>query len=107
MQHRFTSTTFLLTGALLVWIADFAFVYVFSAVACARDVGVSLVPVVTTAASLAAAVATVWIWRRGYRAHRASEHGRFIGFVTLATSTIALVALGMLILPLLLIRACA
>jgi hypothetical protein len=106
MQHRFTSTTLLLTGALLVWIADFAFVYVFSAVACARDFGVSLVPVVTTGVSLAAAIATVWIWRRGYRSHQGSEHDRFIAFVTLATSTIALVALGMLILPPLLIRAC-
>lgn len=107
MQHRFTSTTFLLTGALLVWIADFAFVYVFSAVACARGVGVSLVPVVTTGASVLAGIATVWMWRRGYRAQQASGHASFIGFVTLATSTLALVALGMLILPPLLVRACA
>jgi hypothetical protein len=36
MQHRFASTTFLITGGLLVWMADFVFVYVFVAVACAR-----------------------------------------------------------------------
>jgi hypothetical protein len=106
MQHRFTSTAFLLTGALLVWIADFAFVYVFSAVACVRDFGVSLIPAVTTTASVMAGIATAWLWRRGYRAHQANGQGRFIGFVTLATSAIALVALGMLILPPLLIRAC-
>lgn len=109
MQHRFTATTFLLTGALLVWMADFAFVYVFTAVACARDFS-HWVPVVTTVASLSAGAATLWLLRRGYRAHRASAidaHGRFIAFVTLATSVIALVAVVMLILPPLLIRACS
>jgi hypothetical protein len=107
--RRFTSTTFLLTGALLVWMADFAFVYVFSALACARNF-VHLVPAVTTAATLGAGAVTLWWLHRGYRAHRASasdEHGRFIGFVTLATSVVALVALVMLILPPLLIRDCA
>ena len=87
-------------------IADFAFVYVFSAVACARDFGIVVIPAVTTGASVIAAIATVWLWRRGYRTHQTSEHGRFIAFVTVATSTIALVALGMLILPPLLIKAC-
>lgn len=108
MQHRFTSTTFLLTGALLVWMADFGFVYVFTAVACARDFA-HLVPAVTTAASLGAGAVTLWLLRRGYRAHQADaidEHSRFIAFVTLATSIIALLALVMLLLPPLLIRAC-
>jgi hypothetical protein len=109
MQHRFTSTTFLLTGALLVWMADFGFVYVFTAVACARGFA-QVVPAVTTVASLVAGAVTLWLLRRGYRAHQASvidEHSRFIAFITLATSVIALVALLMLLLPPLLIRACA
>lgn len=115
MQRRFTSTTFLLTGALLVWLADFAIVYVFAAVACARGFadleafGLPLVPAVTTLASLSAGVVTVWLLRRGYRTHHATaidEHGRFIGFVTLTTSAIALIALVMLMLPPLLISAC-
>lgn len=109
MQHRFTSTTLLLTGALLVWLADFGFVYVFAAVACARNFA-HLAPAVTTVASLIAGAVTLWLLGRGYRAHQASaidEHGRFIAFVTLATSVIALVGLVMLILPPLLIRACA
>jgi hypothetical protein len=115
MQRRFTSTTVLLTGALLVWLADFAFVYVFAAVACARgfaDVqtfGVPLVPAITTVASLSAGAITLWLLRRGHRAQQASavdEHSRFIAFVTLASSVIALVALLMLLLPPLLIRAC-
>lgn len=109
MQQRFTSTTFLLTGALLAWLADFVFVYVFAAVACARGFAVALVPAITTIATLAAAVTTVWLLRRGYRTHRAAavdEHSRFIAFVTLATSVIALVAFVMLVLPPLLIQAC-
>ena len=108
MQRRFTSTTLLITGALLVWLADFAFVYVFGAVACARGFS-HLVPAVTTVASLSAAAMTVWLLRRGYRAHRVSaidEHSRFIAFVTFATSVIALVAFVLLLLPPLLIKAC-
>jgi hypothetical protein len=108
MNRRFTSTTFLLTGALLVWMADFAFVYVFTAVACARNFA-QLVTPVTTAASLSAGAVTLWLLHRGYRAHQASaidEHGRFIAFVTLATSIVALVALAMLILPPLLVAEC-
>lgn len=109
MQHRFTSTTFLLTGALLVWMADFGFVYVFTALACARDFA-HLAPMVTTVASLFAGAVTVWLLHRGYREHRAraiDDHSRFIAFITLATSVIALVALLMLLLPPFLIRACA
>ena len=115
MQRPFTSTIFLLAGGLLVWLADFAFVYVFAAVACARGfadssiVGLPLVPAVATLASLGAGLVTVWLLRRGYRLHHDTaldEHDSFIGFVALATCVIALVALLMLILPPLLIRAC-
>jgi hypothetical protein len=108
MQRRFTSTTLMLTGALLVWLADFAFVYIFAAVACARGFA-NLTPSVATAASLSAAAVTVWLLRRGYRAYQATsadEYSRFIAFVTLATSAIALIALLMLIIPPLTIRSC-
>ena len=114
--HRFAPTAFVLTGGLLVWMADFSFVYTFAAVACARGfadasvLGLPLVPAVTTLASLAAGAVTAWLFRRGYRAHQAvavDEHNRFIAFVTLATCGIALIGLVMLILPPLLIRACA
>lgn len=116
MQRPFTSTTFLLAGGLLVWMADFGFVYVFAAVACARGFadatvfGLPLVPAVTTLASLSAGLLTAWLLRRGYRIHHETaidEHESFIGFVALATCAIALVALLMLILPPLLIQACA
>jgi hypothetical protein len=108
MQHRFGSTTFLITGGLLIWMADFVFVYVFVAIACARgfaDVVIlswPLVPVVTSVASLAAAAFTFWLLLRGYREKQraaADAPARFFGFVTFATSGFALVALALLALP--------
>lgn len=115
MQHRFTATTFLVLGGLLVWMANFVFVYVFAAVACARgfaDARWSGLPVVTLAtllSSVIAGVITVLIARRGYRLHaavEADEHTRFIGFVTLAGGALALVALVLLVMPVIVMSAC-
>lgn len=115
MQHRFTSTTFLLLGGLLVWIADFVVVYVFAAVACAKGfadaslLGLPIVTLVTLLASLIAGVVTVVIVRRGYRLQAAvemDEHTRFIGFVTFACGALALVALVLLVMPAMVMSAC-
>src|SRR3990170_6969517 len=104
MQHRFAPTTFLITGGLLIWMTNFMFVYVFAAVACARGfaqlrlANLPIIPVVTTMAVLLAGAATIELLRQGVKRLRAAggdEHTRFIGFVTLATSAIALVALIM------------
>lgn len=115
MQHRFTATTFLVAGGLVVWIADFVVVYVFAALACARGfadarlLGLPIVTAVTLLASLLAGVITVWIGRRGYRLHSdpgLDEHTRFIGFVTFAAGALALVALVLLVMPALTTSAC-
>ena len=115
MQHRFTPTTFLVLGGLLVWMANFVVVYVFAAVACARGfadaslLGWPIVTLVTLLASLIAGAITVLIARRGYRMHSAvemDEHTRFIGFVTLAGGGLALVALVLLVMPVMVTRAC-
>lgn len=115
MQHRFTATSFLLLGGLLVWMAEFVFVYVFAAVACAKGfAGASVLglPVVTLAALLASILAgaiTVMIVRKGYRLHSnrgMDEHTRFIGFVTFACGALALVALVLLVMPVLVMSAC-
>lgn len=115
MQHRFTTTTFLMVGGLLVWMADFVFVYVFAALACARRfanvtlLGWPVVPLATVLASLLAAAVTVAIVRRGYVLHRrdeSDEHTRFIGFVTWAGGALALVALVLLVMPALVTNAC-
>lgn len=116
MQHRFTPTTLLITGGLLVWMATFTFLYVLAALACARGfddvtiVGLPLIPSVSVVTSLLAAAVNVGLVRYGRRSHKQAsldEHSRFIGFVTLATSAIGLVALVMLALPPLLVQACA
>jgi len=115
MRHRFTPTTLLITGGLLIWMTNFLFAYVFAAVACARGfaqlrvANLPIIPVVTTIAALLAGAATIQLIRHGAQRLRAAagdEHTRFIGFVTLATSAIALVALILLALPPLLVGAC-
>jgi hypothetical protein len=115
MQHRFTATTFLVLGGLLVWMADFLFVYVFAAVACARGfadasaLGLPVVTLATLISSIVAGAITVWIIRRGYRLHHAEgmdEHTRFIGFVTFASGALALVALILLVMPVMVMSAC-
>jgi hypothetical protein len=115
MQHRFTPTMFLVAGGLLAWMADFVLVYVFAAVACARGFadasvfGLPVVMLVTILASLTAGTITILIVRRGYRMRQAvdvDEHTRFIGFVTLAGGSLALVALVLLVMPALVMSAC-
>jgi hypothetical protein len=113
--HRFTPTTLFVTGGLLIYLTNFVVVYVFAALACARGfsaVRFAHMPIVTLAAiasTLIAIVGTIFLLRKGWGAARnsaADEHSRFIGFVALATSALALIALVMLALPPLLTSAC-
>ena len=115
-QHRFTPTSMLLAGGLLVWMATFTFLYVFAALACARGfahvqvVGLPLIPSVSIVTSVIAAAVNAGLVVYGWRSHKQGsldEHSRFIGFVALATSAIALVALVMLVLPSLVVQPCA
>jgi hypothetical protein len=114
-EQRFGATTFFLTGGLLIWLTTFCFVYVFAAVACARrfadvqiaDVGI--IPLTTTLASLLAGAATaalITFARKRLRDEQVDAHARFIDFVALAVSAIALVALVWLALPPLMIAGC-
>lgn len=115
-QHAFIPTTVFITGALLAWLSAFVIVYVFAALACARNFasvtifGLPIVPVVTTLTCIVTGIATVLLLRKGMAALRArtqDEHERFIGFVAFATSGLALIALVLLSLPPLLTSACA
>jgi hypothetical protein len=113
-RHRFGRTTFLLAGGLLAWLANFVFIYVFAAVACARGfsalsiVGVRVVPLAAVLGSAIATAVTFAMIRRA-RSHAMSldEQERFVGFVTVATSGIALVAMVLLLLPPLLVDGCS
>jgi hypothetical protein len=115
-QHTFLTTTFLIVGALLAWMGAFVLVYVFAALACAKQfahihiLGVPIVPVVSSITCILTAALTVALLRRGlllFRDQAADEHDRFIGFVALATSAIAIFALVLLALPPLVTGACA
>ena len=67
-ERPFTRTTFLITGGLLIWIANFVFVYVFAALACARASQTSAClasascRVTTTLATILAGAATAWLF---------------------------------------------
>lgn len=107
MTHRFTSTAIYLWSALLTWMGTFVFVYVFAALACARQfagarvAGMPLVPFVTTLSGIAAGMTTAYLLWTSYRRMRTStdEHSRFIQFVVSATSILVLVGLLYLALP--------
>jgi len=114
-QRTFLTTTVLIVGALLAWMGAFTFVYVFAAVACAKQfadtqiLGIPIVPVVTIATCVVTAIVSVVSLRKGLallRAQAADEHERFLGFVALATSGIAIFALVLLVLPPLVMSAC-
>jgi len=116
MRHPFTSTTLLIAGGLLAWLAEFVFVYGFAAVACARGfadvslLGLPIVPVLTIVTSLVTAAITVMLVRRGRRLQSelgADDHSRFIGFVIVASGGIALIALVLLVLPAIVVSACS
>ncbi len=115
-ERRFTPTALIIVGPLLAWIANFVVVYVIGALACARGfaedrvLGLPLVTIVASGSSLAAAIVTLVLLRKGrsaLRDRRASEPARFIGFVTFMTSTVALIALVLVALPPLMVVACA
>ena len=108
-SHGFTSTTFYIWSGLLIWMANFAFVYVFAALACARgfaDVrlfGFGVVPLTTVVSCTLAAVATgavMWLARQRIQKNaRENEHSNFIRFVVMATGLLALIAMLYVLLP--------
>jgi hypothetical protein len=111
-ERRFGRTAFYIAGGLLLWIANFTFVYAFAAVACARGfatqrvLGIGIVLFVTMLMSIIAAVATVWLLVRALRSTTTEEHAQFLRFVACATCILALIALAWLALPVLTVAAC-
>ena len=114
-QHTFVPTIVSIVGALLAWMGAFTFIYVFAAIACAKQfadaqiLGLPIVPVVSSVICILTAVLTGFLLRKGvmlFRAQAADEHERFIGFVAFATSAIAIFALVLLALPPLVMGAC-
>jgi hypothetical protein len=108
-RHRFAATTLFIWSSLLIWMADFLFVYVLAALACARRFthaqafGIDIVPLAATTSTVLAALATagvMWIAARRLRRETAADSDtQFIRSVTLGVSVLVLVALVWLALP--------
>jgi hypothetical protein len=107
-RHEFTPTALLIWSGLLIWMADFLFVYVFAALACARRFahaevfGVGIVPFATVIATAVAGLATaVVMWSAARRLQEGSTdgHSRFIFFVTAAAGGLGLIALLWVAIP--------
>jgi hypothetical protein len=105
MASPFARTAWALTGALLVWAADFLFVYAFAAIACARGhaawtvLGIGVVPFAAAAANALAATATgaiVWWALRTRRTPNRMQvwtaHAALVGAI-LGGIAIAMIAL--------------
>jgi hypothetical protein len=114
VQYRFTTTAFFIWCGLLIWTADFLFVYIFSALACARrfgDItvaGLPIVPVSTTLVSLVALTCTVAVMRVALKRERADspsgEPSKLIRFLALALGALAVIAIVWSALPPLVLR---
>jgi uncharacterized membrane protein len=106
-RHRFTPTTIFIWSSLLIWMTSFVLVYVFAALACARQfadvrvMGVGIVPFTTALCLAVAALATGWLMHRAWRRLRAQTDAEssFLRFIVLATGVLALIGLTYLALP--------
>lgn len=106
---RFARTAFFLWSGLLIWAADFLFIYVLAALACARGfaateiAGVRLVPFAAMLATLLALAGTAAVmWSARQRTRRASDRDRpaeFVSFLVLALGALALLAIAWNALP--------
>lgn len=107
-QHRFAPTALFVCGGLLIWAADFLFVYVAAAIVCSRYAqltlaGMPLVMVITLGSTVLACAATLALmWFAARRARGDGEAGasvRFIYFLASAIGALALVAIVFNALP--------
>ncbi|MDQ3774676.1 MAG: hypothetical protein M3461_10060 [Pseudomonadota bacterium] len=111
MAQRFAPTLFFISAGLLIWGADFLFIYVFAALACARGFddailfGIGVVPL---AVGVATAIASAMTGAVLISAVRGAEQGpstsRFLQRLTLGLAVLALVAIAWNGLPALLVH---
>lgn len=100
MEKRFVRSALFATGGLLIWAADFLFVYAFAALACARGFG-HAAPWVSSATAVLAAAGCVAVLVAGLRG------SGFIARLAASVAGLALVAIAFTALPgVLLPRAC-
>lgn len=115
MARSFPHVALLITGSLLAWLACFAAIYVLGAIACARDfadlrlAGISFPAIASVLLLLLATGFTAWQVRRALRQRRrGDQNSKFTEFLALSLGALALMGLGLLAMPVLLVRpACA
>lgn len=111
---RFPRTALFTAAGLLIWAADFLFIYIFAAIACARGYadltvfGAGIVPLASFVATVIALVATGLVIRAGARRAGAggASSGAFLGGVAAIAALLALIAILFTGLPVLLLRTC-
>lgn len=116
MESRFPRAALFTTAGLLIWAADFLFIYIFAAIACARGfanatlLGIGIVPLASAFSTVIAAAATCAVILVGAQRDRA-DHGEpstgaFVGQLAMIAALIALIAIVFTGLPGLLLRTC-
>jgi hypothetical protein len=117
LSRRFPRVALATFAGLLIWAADFLFIYVFAAVACARGyagvtvLGIGIVPLASTVSTLIAAAASAAIVFAGRREARpvknenASDPNFLRGLAAIA-ALLALIAIVFTGLPGLMLRTC-
>ena len=103
MEPAFPRTALFITAGLLIWAADFLFIYVFAALACARGyadtavLGIGVVPFASAVSSIVAlgASGAVALAANRYRQPGAGNHDKFRGGLAYVIAVLALIAVAM------------
>jgi hypothetical protein len=117
-EQRFSSRILLATSSLLLWGAHFLFVYIFAALACARDfatveaLGIGIVPLVTAVVTIAALAGLTFFsalaWRGELRNEQAdSSTPRLLRYLAGGLGIYSAVAILLQALPAILLPVCA
>ena len=112
--RTFPRTALFIAAGLLIWAADFLFIYICAAIACARGLadatvlGLGIVPLVSSGATAIALAATGIIIAKGARRSRTGDpsNGAFAGSLAAIAALLALIAILFTGLPGLLLRTC-
>jgi hypothetical protein len=110
----FPRTALFIAAGLLVWAADFLFIYVFAAIACARGfadvtvLGIGIVPLASFSATALALAATGAVIVSGRRRAATGDrsNGAFAGGLAAVAALLAVIAIVFTGLPGLLLRTC-
>lgn len=109
----FTRTLLFMTAGPLIWAVHFGFIYILTAMVCARPASASawlsegvLVWLLGFASAMAVAL-ILWITLRGFKSGGIGENRRFVEWTALALGALSIYAIVLETLPVLFMPACA